>query len=71
MDGAPTDGQAVNAFVITMEVASVDQTIKKIETAGGTLAMPKFALPGVAWVAYYKDTEGNIFGIYEANKDAK
>ena len=71
MGGKPADGQSVNAYVCTMQVADIDAIIKKIEKAGGTLALAKFAFPGMAWQAYYKDTEGNIFGIHEPNKDAR
>jgi predicted enzyme related to lactoylglutathione lyase len=71
MGPPPADVQAVNAYVVTMNVADIDETISKVEKTGGTLALPKFALPGMAWVAYYKDTEGNIFGIYQEDKNAK
>ncbi len=66
-----TEGNGANAFVCTMQVDSIDEIIKKIEKAGGTLAMAKFAFPGMAWQAYYKDTEGNIFGIHQTDKNAK
>ncbi len=68
---APTNGQAVNAFVCTVQVDLIDETIKKIEKAGGTVASPKTALPGMAWQAYYKDTEGNIFGVHQTDPNAK
>ena len=68
---APVNGAAVNAFVCTMQVENIDETIKKTMAAGGTLALPKFAFPGMAWQAYYKDTEGNIFGIHQTDKNAK
>ena len=67
----PVNGAAVNAYVCTVQVDSIDDTIKKIETAGGTLALAKMAIPGMAWQAYYKDTEGNIFGVHEADTNAK
>jgi predicted enzyme related to lactoylglutathione lyase len=68
---APTEGQAVNAYVTTMQVENIDETIAKINAAGGTLALPKIALVGMAWQAYYKDLEGNIFGIHQPDKEAK
>ena len=71
MGPSPMEGQAVNAFACTMDVADIDQTISKIMAAGGKLALPKFAMPGMAWLAYYKDTEGNIFGIHQEDKNAK
>ncbi len=66
-----TDGTCVHAFVCTMQVENIDDIIGKIEKAGGTVAMAKFAFPGMAWQAYYKDTEGNIFGIHQQDKNAK
>ena len=67
---AKIDGRGVNAYVCTVLVDNVDETAKKIESAGGTLTMPKFAIPGMAWQAYYKDTEGNTFGIHQPDKNA-
>lgn len=68
---APANGQPVNAFICTVQVENIDETIKKIEAAGGTLALPKYAIMNMAWQAYYKDTEGNIFGIHQADANAK
>lgn len=68
---APAKGQPVSAFVCTMEVANIDETIQKILAVGGTEALPKFAISGdgwKAWQAYYIDTEGNIFGIHQLEK---
>jgi hypothetical protein len=33
--------------------------------------MPKTAIPGVGWLSYAKDTEGNIFGMIENDPKAK
>lgn len=71
MGPSPEEMQAVNAFVCTMDVANINETITKVVNAGGKEALPKFAMPGMAWLAYYKDTEGNIFGIYQEDKNAK
>jgi uncharacterized protein len=70
-ESAPTDGAPVNAFVCTILVASYDLTHEKIIKAGGTIAFPKHAIPGMAWQGYYKDTEGNIFGIHQPDVNAK
>lgn len=67
----PKEGQAVNAYVCTAYVEDIDETIARIEKAGGTVALPKFAFPGMAWQAYYKDSEGNIFGIHQPDPKAK
>jgi len=71
MGPPPADGQAVNAFVCTMDVSSVDDHLKKISAAGGSPCVPKMAIPGMAWLAYCKDTEGNMFGIFQEDPNAK
>jgi len=55
----------------TIEVVSFDQYADKIRNAGGTVLMPKQAIPGVGYFAYCKDTEGNLFGIMETDPAAK
>ena len=61
----PLSGDEVNAFVCTVQVESIEDTASKVEESGGTVSIPKFSVPGVGWVAYFKDTEGNTFGALE------
>ncbi|MGZ9585689.1 VOC family protein [Paenibacillus marinisediminis] len=68
---SPEPGQAMNGYACTMGVADYDSTEAKILSHGGKLAMPKYALPGMAWQGYYIDTEGNIFGIHQPDENAK
>lgn len=65
------DGQAVIAYVCTIDVANLDQLIKTVPTKGGQIVHPKMPIPGIGWLAYAKDTEGNIFGMMQADKGAK
>ncbi len=60
-----------NAFVCTVQVENYEEMAKKIEMAGGKVAMPKFALPKMAWQGYYLDTEGNTFGIHQPDENAE
>jgi predicted enzyme related to lactoylglutathione lyase len=62
---APVDGAAVNAYVCTMEVSNLDETLTKVMAAGGRMALEKQELAQVGWMAYCKDTEGNIFGLLQ------
>jgi predicted enzyme related to lactoylglutathione lyase len=57
--------------VNTIDVPSIDDFISKIEAGGGTIVLPKHAVPGVGWHAYAKDTEGSIFGIMQSDPSAK
>lgn len=65
------DGQPVNSYVCTAGVESVDVCVQKALDAGGTIALPKMPIPGIGWLAYCKDTEGNIFGMMQSDPDAK
>ena len=67
----PEAHQALNAFACTIGVENYDLTEAKIIENGGKLAMPKFALPGMAWQGYYIDPEGNTFGIHQPDVNAK
>jgi predicted enzyme related to lactoylglutathione lyase len=65
------DGQAVIAYVCTIDVEDVDRVLQNITSKGGTIALPKMPIPSVGWLAYAKDTEGNIFGIMHRDPAAK
>lgn len=67
----PIEGQPVNAFVCTMSVADLDKYVDKALTAGGSIAVPRMAIKGVGWLAYCKDTEGNIFGMMQSDENAQ
>jgi hypothetical protein len=55
----------------TIDVPDVDRYTKKIESEGGKVVVPKMSIPGVGWLAYCTDTEGNIFGIMAPDPGAK
>ncbi len=61
----PLSGDGVKAFVCTVQVESIDEIASKIEGSGGKVSIPKFLVPGVGWVGYFEDTEGNTFGALE------
>jgi predicted enzyme related to lactoylglutathione lyase len=71
MGGPPTEGQAVNAFVCTVDSPDLDATTKTALGAGATVALPKMAIPTVGWLGYFKDPEGNIFGVMQSDPNAK
>jgi uncharacterized protein len=67
----PELNQGLNGFACTMGVEDYDSTEAKILKSGGRVALPKYALPGMAWQGYYLDTEGNIFGVHQPDQNAK
>lgn len=67
----PADGAAVNAYPCTVDVPSVDEFVRKVTSAGGQIVVGKMPVPGVGWLVYCKDTEGNIFGMMQQDNSAK
>jgi hypothetical protein len=63
---------AVNAFAITIDVDDLDGLLAKVEQGGGgaLVVVPKMAVPGIGWLAYVKDPDGNIFGMMQADTKA-
>ncbi|MCY4367708.1 MAG: VOC family protein [Chloroflexi bacterium] len=55
---------------VVMQVPSVDEYSERITGAGGTVTIPKFAIPGVGYAAYFIDTEGNPIGIFQDDEGA-
>ena len=51
-----------------IEVDSIDKICKTIEKNGGTILVPKTEMGEWGWWAVFKDTEGNVLGLYEENE---
>jgi predicted enzyme related to lactoylglutathione lyase len=66
----PVEGQPVNAYVCTIDVASLDESLHLVVAAGGMLAVPRMPIKGIGWLVYCKDTEGNIFGMTQYDASA-
>ena len=69
--GLMTRRDPAQPCVNTMDVADLDATVGIVEGAGGQCVMPKMPIPGIGWLAYFKDTEGHIFGVMQAGPAAK
>jgi predicted enzyme related to lactoylglutathione lyase len=73
---APTEPGAINGGlmkrvadtpspVITIEVDGIDDALKKIEAGGGNTVQARTEMPGMGAFAYFKDSEGNVMGLWE------
>jgi uncharacterized protein len=72
LGGTPVTGAAINAYICTVgNIANLDDTLAKALSLGGELALPKMPIPTMGWLAYVKDTEGNIFGLMQPDPNAK
>lgn len=72
INGAITGSQGIFTRVVnTIDVPSVDDFTGKIVAAGGKVVMPKMPVPGIGYMAYCEDPEGNAFGIMQMDASAK
>ncbi|MGZ8295316.1 MAG: VOC family protein [Telluria sp.] len=71
-DPLPDPHAAVNAFVVTVDVEDIDAALEKAAApgSGGMVAVPRMAVPGIGWVGYAKDPDGNIFGMMQDDPEA-
>lgn len=58
------------AVINTISVDSWEEGARAVSEAGGTVLMEKDAVPGQGYFAYCRDTEGNVFGIFQADPTA-
>jgi uncharacterized protein len=72
----PTEPGAINgglmrrtpdtpATVVTIGVDVIDEALKKVEAGGGSVVQPRTEIPDMGAFAYFKDTEGNVVGLWE------
>lgn len=54
--------QSVTSYI---SVSSVDDYLAKIVSNGGKIILPKTPIPGIGYIATFKDTEGNLLGIMQ------
>ena len=65
---APPPRSGTNAYVCSMQVEAIAKAILK---NGGMVALEKFAVPGTCWQGYFLDLEGNTFGVFQVDANAK
>ena len=63
-------GVSANSFVCSIQVENFDAVADKIVKAGGSIFLPKFAVPARCWQGYFLDTDENMFGIFEVDDKA-
>jgi predicted enzyme related to lactoylglutathione lyase len=61
----PSEGQPVNAYVMTVEVPDCDDYVKEAVSTGGSVVLPAEDMPGIGRLAYIKDPDGNLLGLLQ------
>ena len=54
------EGPLVTIYV---QVASLDETLAKVEELGGKTVTPPTDVPGSPTIAHFQDPEGNVMGL--------
>lgn len=74
--GMPKDPGAINGGmmkrqepytnpVITVDVDDIDAALAKIGSLGGSTVTERITVGDMGWAAYFKDTEGNVMGLWQ------
>ena len=66
---APADGPGTNGSSSRCRSTTTTPSSAGSSTPAA-VALPKFAMPGMAWQGYYLDPEGNTFGLHQADPSA-
>jgi len=61
---------SLNGWMVFVNVESLDDTVARIVSLGGSVMRPKTAVPRTAWVTICADPAKNIFGIWQADDKA-
>ncbi|MDR7084858.1 putative enzyme related to lactoylglutathione lyase [Arthrobacter ginsengisoli] len=57
--------EGISTSVVTVDVDDIDAALEKITALGGSTYREKMEVPGMGWNAYFKDSEGNIVGLWQ------
>lgn len=48
-------------------VDDIDDAMVKVAAAGGTVLTEKVPIPTFGWSAHFRDSEGNLIGLFQAD----
>lgn len=55
----------ITSPVITINVEDIEAALKKVKKMGGEAVRGKMPVADMGYAAYFKDTEGNIIGLWQ------
>ena len=55
----------VKSIVVTINVKNIDQAAATIEKNGGKIVRAKMPVGDMGFAAYFKDSEGNVVGLWQ------
>ncbi|MGI0090578.1 MAG: VOC family protein [Nitrososphaerales archaeon] len=66
--GMPKRGGPVQSIVVTVGVEDIDAALGRIEKLGGKTLQKKMPIGDMGFTAYFKDTEGNVVGLWQNSR---
>jgi predicted enzyme related to lactoylglutathione lyase len=64
------DDNASPGAVVVIDVDDLDAALAKVEELGGKTLVGRTAVGDMGWSAYFKDTEGNLMGLWQTAQPA-
>ncbi len=64
-------GTRTIGFECTIGVPSIDATENAVKAAGGKVVLERSVIVGVGTLMFFQDTEGNVFGAMQYDKQAE
>ena len=64
----PEDG--MTGVINTVTVEDLDAIVEKVLANGGEVAFPRMGVPGIGWLAYIRDLDGNLVGMMQNDPNA-
>src|SRR5918912_4124595 len=61
--GGP-EGYKVGDIVPYIGTDDIDESLRKVESAGGRVLVPKSEIPGIGWFAMFSEPTGNRMALY-------
>ncbi|WP_342755740.1 VOC family protein [Pseudarthrobacter sp. H3Y2-7] len=58
-------GDMLPAPVVTIDVEDIDSALDQVQRLGGETVRSRMEVPGSGWNAYFRDTEGNVVGLWQ------
>ena len=56
----------LKSIVVTVMVDDIEKALQRVEKAGGKAVSKKQAVGDMGFSAYFKDSEGNVVGLFQA-----
>ncbi|WP_270886220.1 VOC family protein [Pedococcus sp. 5OH_020] len=62
-------GESLTGPTVVVDVGDIEATLRQVEEEGGTVLAAKRPVGQMGWTAYFRDTEGNVVGLWETSHE--